>query len=113
MNTHYNSMPPSVAGSETSRAAAESMVPCVAKIREMVRLQIVIMSQFQGATCDEIEVHLALSHQTASARIRELYLGGHIDYRRNADGTLVKRKTRSGRNAQVYVVRGYGKEVGR
>jgi len=113
MTTPYNGLPPSVAGSETSREAAASMVPCVRKIRERVRLQIVILSQFQGATCDEIELHLALSHQTASARIRELYLGGVIDYLRSEDGTLVKRKTRSGRNAQVYVARAYGKEVGR
>jgi hypothetical protein len=28
-----------------------------------------------------------------------------IDYLRSEDGTLVKRKTRSGRNAQVYVAR--------
>lgn len=51
-----------------------------------------------GATCDEVEVALQLSHQTCSARFTEA----------KARGTLVpsgtQRKTRSGRNAAVLVV---------
>lgn len=49
-----------------------------------------------GATCDEVENALELKHQTASARIRELAQMGLIAPR----GV---RKTRSGRNATVWV----------
>lgn len=52
-----------------------------------------------GATCDEIELALELSHQTASARVTEL----------KADDLVIwsghKRKTRSGRNAAVLVAK--------
>lgn len=48
-----------------------------------------------GLTCDEIERKLHLSHQTASARVRELYLADQIIHH----GT---RPTRSGRQARVY-----------
>ena len=50
-----------------------------------------------GATCDEVESCLRMSHQTASARIRDLR--GH--------GRLVdsgsRRKTRTGRSAIVWM----------
>jgi hypothetical protein len=53
-----------------------------------------------GATSDEVEEALGLSHQTISARITEA----------KADGTLVpsgmRRKTRSGRNAAVLITKG-------
>lgn len=52
-----------------------------------------------GCTSDEVEAALGLSHQTVSARMTEL----------KADGQIVptgeRRKTRSGRNAGVYLVR--------
>lgn len=50
-----------------------------------------------GATCDEIESVMGYTHQSASARVTELKALGKI-----VDSGL-KRKTRSGRNATVYV----------
>jgi len=51
-----------------------------------------------GATCDEIERGLNMSHQSCSARINDLYRFGDIW------PSALKRKTRSGRDAQAYVV---------
>jgi hypothetical protein len=48
-----------------------------------------------GATCDEIELMTGMRHQTASARIRELYLKDRIK-------TVGKRQTRSGRMALIW-----------
>lgn len=50
-----------------------------------------------GATCDEIEVALDLSHQTCSSRIHNLMRINQI----KDSGS--RRKTRSGRGARVYV----------
>ena len=96
MMSDFEDFPPYVKGSETSRAAAASMVPFTSTIKE--RVFDCIASLVGGATCDEIEAALNLRHQTASARIRELALAKRI----KAKGT---RKTRSGRNADVWVVR--------
>lgn len=50
---------------------------------------------FRERTCEEVEDHTGLSHQSCSARISELKRDGLI--------TVVgKRKTRSGCNAAVY-----------
>ena len=54
--------------------------------------------QSDGATCDEIEVSLSLSHQTASARVRDLFQGGLIV------DSGIRRKTRTGRKATVWRV---------
>lgn len=51
-----------------------------------------------GATCDDVEVGLDLTHQTASARVHELEAAEFI-----AD-TGLRRKTRSGRDAIVWHV---------
>jgi len=50
----------------------------------------------EGATCDEIEQALGISHQSASARCTELKANGDVH-------TLTTRKTRSGRAAAVLV----------
>lgn len=55
---------------------------------------------FRGATCDEIEQALDLSHQTASARATECKALGKLF----VNG---KRKTRSGRNAAVLIAKDY------
>ena len=59
-----------------------------------------------GATCEQVEMALNLSHQTASARITELRThrtyGGRITYLMNG-GKQVRRATLSGRSANVYV----------
>lgn len=51
-----------------------------------------------GATCDEIEVALSLSHQTASARVRDLFKAGNIR------DSGIRRNTRTGRKATVWEV---------
>lgn len=50
-----------------------------------------------GATCDEVEVLLDLSHQCASARVREVIRKGL------AEDSGERRKTRSGRSARVVI----------
>lgn len=50
----------------------------------------------KGATCDEIEVALSLSHQTASARVRDLFKAGSIR------DSGIRRNTRTGRKATVW-----------
>lgn len=51
-----------------------------------------------GATCDEIEVALDMRHQTASCFITVMGKKGMIE------NSLEKRKTRSGRDAIVWVI---------
>lgn len=87
---------PYVKGSDTSRAAADSMVPYVGKIQAEVR-DFVIDAGPRGATCDEAEELLGYSHQTASARFRDLVLANVIK------DSGARRKTRSGRAARVYI----------
>lgn len=85
---------PFVRGSATSEAAARSVD--AAKLRARV-FDCVNDSGSVGRTCDEIEEHTGLTHQTASARVRELVLRGDIiDSHRT-------RKTRSGRAATVWI----------
>lgn len=83
--------------STTSRDAAESIDGSASKtMRE--RVMAYIRSQGRkGATDDEIEVALSMSHQTASARRRELALKIRIQ------ATGERRPTRSGRAAQVWI----------
>lgn len=50
----------------------------------------------KGATCDEIEVALSLSHQTTSARVRDLFKAGSIR------DSGIRRNTRTGRKATVW-----------
>jgi hypothetical protein len=66
-------------------------------IREDVYRQIETSSG-GGMTCDEVERCLGLPHQTASARIRELWQAGRIVYGEE------RRTTRNGKNARVYYV---------
>jgi predicted transcriptional regulator len=82
-------------GVATSIEAAESMVKPAAAIRE--RVYNYIKSRAHGAICDEAEDALGLRHQTCSARFKELADAGRIIR------TMTRRKTRSGRNAFVYV----------
>ena len=89
---------PFVPGSETSRAAAESMRRPAETLREKVH-RALLASGMRGMTDDEIEVELGLSHQTASARRRELVQTGF------AFATTRKRPTRSGRAARVWMGR--------
>ena len=96
---------PFVKGSETSRLAALSMEPTLTSLRGRV-LDAFVAAGRDGLTCDEVEAlpqlkrkdGRDLAHQTASARVNELACGQFI-----ADSGRV-RKTRSHRDAVVYVV---------
>lgn len=46
-------------------------------------------------TCDEVEQHLGMSHQTASARMSEMKMSGHIK-------PCGKKPTRTGCTAQAW-----------
>lgn len=59
-------------------------------------LQFIAKSTETGCTCDEVETLLKFSHQTASARIRDLAKASKIK-----DSGL-RRKTRTGRSATVW-----------
>jgi len=85
-----------VAGSETSKAAAESMEDIAATMEAIVH-ELIRSSGENGLTCDEIEVLGGFTHQTASARCRKLKLRGWV--RPNG----VKRMTRQRRQADVLV----------
>ena len=86
---------PYVRGSETSKAAADSMKPIAGSIKHRV-YEYILRRGSTGATDDEIEIGLQLTHQTASARRRNLELAGALVKTEN------KRPTRSGRSAFVY-----------
>jgi predicted transcriptional regulator len=96
MSGPYNDHPPFVAGSDTSELAAESMADIAGSIREQVYGWMARRGD-HGATDDEIERALAIRHQTASARRRELELIGRVQK------TDQRRRTSSGRSAAVYV----------
>jgi predicted transcriptional regulator len=89
---------PDVPGHEdaaTSKAAAASVARTAASMRTKV-FRAILEAGYAGMTCNEIEIALGMRHQTASARVRELFLLADIN-----DWHLV-RKTRSGRNATVW-----------
>jgi DNA-binding transcriptional regulator LsrR (DeoR family) len=82
-----------------SHMAHKSIINSKAALRAKV-IRYVYEQGMYGATSDEVEEALGLSHQSISARITEA----------KADGTLIpngmKRKTRSGRNAAVLITKG-------
>ena len=90
-------------GTATSRDAAESIKPQVNRLCSEV-LRCIRMSP-AGLTCDEAEGILGMAHQTCSARFRDLAASEppSIIKATLPDGTSVKRKTRSGRSAFVWI----------
>lgn len=93
---HYGGKPPSVKGSDTSKAAAESVKHDAKHLRAACYVHVLASGEV-GVTCDEVETIMDGRHQTISPRIRELVSEGRIiDSGR-------RRKTRSGRNAAVYI----------
>ena len=87
----YDGSPPHVAG-DTSTAAAKSVRHTSGAKRERVLATIAR----RPMTCDRVELITGWSHQTVSARIRELVqLGALRD-------TGLRATTRSGRKARVY-----------
>jgi len=90
---------PFARGSDTSRAAAESMAGGAARRQRAAVLTLFRTAGDKGLTCDEAEVICGGRHQSISARVHELA----------ADGAILKtaerRLTRSNRRAAVYRVR--------
>lgn len=80
-------------GTPTSNAAAESIVPHVDRLEQLV---LKTLRELDGATCDRVEVVTELSHQTCSARFSELKKRGLIQK------TGERHRTRSGRMAEVW-----------
>lgn len=89
---------PFVRESSTSEEAALSIEGHLPRLENVCYL-VVAAAGGEGVTCDEAEVQTQLSHQTCSARIRGLVLRGRI-----VDSGRT-RKTRSGRQAVVYVTK--------
>ena len=92
----YGGKAPSV-NVDTSRDAADSIQAVLGPLQQRV-LRYVASCGANGTTCDQAEETLGMRHQTCSARIRELVLKDRI--LNSGD----RRKTRSGRNAIVYVL---------
>lgn len=91
----YPESPGFVKESATSREAANRYQPVAGT--ERARVYEFVASRGQaGATCDEVEAAMGMRHQSASARLRELYLGGRL----KRVGT---RMTRSNRKADVHI----------
>jgi hypothetical protein len=82
---------------DTSREAADRIKGDTNRLRDLVYRA--VHDSRSGATCDEVEASLGLSHQTASARVWELRRMGRII------DSNARRKTRSGRRAIVWIVK--------
>tara|TARA_R100001594_G_scaffold61343_1_gene95511 strand:+ start:2002 stop:2442 length:441 start_codon:yes stop_codon:yes gene_type:complete len=85
-----------VPSSDTSKEAAKSIEKKAPTLRQQVH-EFLKRRDLFGATDYEIEQHLNLSHQTASARRRELVLKGY------AKDSGSRRVTGSGRGATVWI----------
>lgn len=81
-------------GTDTSRAAADSVSPVAVASCERLVLNTIIANN--GATCDQVEDQTGLSHQCASARIRGLVKRGILE------DSGARFPTRSGRLAIVW-----------
>jgi hypothetical protein len=82
--------------SKTSKKAAKSMVPHAPNQRQRI-WEFLHERGGQGATCDEVEAALDIVHPSCSTRLLELRRMGRIEFAGE------RRKTRSGREAEVYV----------
>lgn len=73
--------------------------PTTARLRILDR----IINSPNGATCDDLELRLGLSHQTVSAAISTMLKQGMVV------DSGERKKTRSGRTARVYLRRKHEK----
>lgn len=85
-------------GTDTSIAAALSKASSAQIDRERVYEFVAARGVF-GATCDEAEVALGMTHQSCSPRFNELA-------KTDLEVSELRRPTRSGRKARVYIARG-------
>ena len=87
-------------GTDTSREAAASVAGKTICQRMRIMEHIICSN---GATCDDLEVALGMSHQATSARLVELKNAGRIL------DLGERKKTRSGRNAVAWYAAGVAK----
>lgn len=90
-------------GTETSKAAADSIKPHVGGLR--LRILRALELAEDGFNCDELVVLTGIKHQTCSARLNDLntkYNPPLAVFRTLEDGSTYKRPTRSGCLARVY-----------
>lgn len=83
---------PGYSNHTTSKAAAAAIVP----VKSALAAKVLECLERRPMTCFELEQKTGLSHQTASARVRDLALAGRIV------DSGAKRPTASGRNAIVW-----------
>lgn len=88
-------------GNPESEAANEGTSKSRDRQRIIDRLSMVGLS---GDTCDNIEVVLGMSHQTASARCSELRRDGTAIPKPSGNGKYERRQTRTGSTAAVLVL---------
>lgn len=93
----YGGLPPFESSSDTSREAAFNARHFRDTLREQV-YQRFKLEQRDGRIDDELELDLGRSHQSISARRRELVLMGMVAK------AGFKRRTRHGVRADVYVI---------
>ena len=101
--THYPSTTnvqaelfPPHSGTQTSWEAAESMKPTASTLREKVYRFAVRQGEY-GATRDEMQAYLGMDGNTLRPRVWELMKEGRLGV------TPLRRKTPTGRNAEVLV----------
>ena len=99
MTTIFGYSPPAQRHSDTSVAAAEAIKPKAASLREQVYQHILKKSDWDGVTDEEISENLEISGNTIRPRRVELVAEGRV-----VDSGM-RRKTRSGRMAAVWVVK--------
>ena len=84
-------------GNAMSEAAFKSTPKLIRARQKSMIFSLIQRRATTGLTCDEIEAATTWPHQSVSARMTELKAEGLIV------ASLFKRKTRTGRNAQVWV----------
>lgn len=91
----FDMPPPAQQHSPTSVAAADAIKPNAGTLREKVH-EFLVQCGWRGATDEEIQDGLHMDPNTERPRRIELVKAGR------AAGTETKRKTKSGRSAQVW-----------
>lgn len=91
----YNPTPRAHKGIDTSEAAAKSLAPSSAVQKKILHL--IVQNGGWGKTYDEIVRALAMEKPTVAGRLNDLHTAGLIK------DSGVRRETRSGRKARVYV----------
>jgi predicted transcriptional regulator len=76
-----------------------------AKERDRSKIYLALLEAAEkGQTCDELEICLAMAHQTASARCSELLREGVVVRARDGKGERLRRLTRQGCWASVLIL---------